>query len=236
VRLQGLAPAKTSLSRERLLFPTTSTFVVLDMMHGHEYVKVLRGENVRALCLRCGRCCHGPNVSLTAFDVCRIANFLNVHWRDLRGKYIIAVIADMIAIPILRDIGKTCVFLKMGERPSCTIYPARPMKCRLYPFIPYSPGRTNIINLDKCCQGVGVGDPMEPPWKLIESYYLEVKYHYSKLYQLIFSEGYDPLSALEALLDEVYEVMSRRREEAFSIILNRETLKIDFQDKPPSMG
>ncbi|MHC1628233.1 MAG: YkgJ family cysteine cluster protein [Candidatus Nezhaarchaeales archaeon] len=202
----------------------------------HEHVKILQGEKVKVTCLRCGRCCNGPNVSLTVFDICRIASFLNVHWRELRGKYIIAVIADMLAIPVLKSKGGLCIFLETSEKPSCKIYPARPMRCRLYPFIPYSPGKTNIINLDKCCQGVGIGDPIEPPWNLIENYYLEVKYHYSKLYHLVFSEGYEPLNALETLLDEVYEVMNGKQREACPITLNHETFKMDFSRLTTSMN
>jgi len=73
----------------------------------HDYIKLSFGDKVRFKCLRCGRCCSsGPNVGLTAFDICRIARFLDLDWRELKGKYVIAVIADMIAIPTLRDKGR----------------------------------------------------------------------------------------------------------------------------------
>jgi len=67
-------------------------------------------------------------VGLTAFDICRIAHFLGLEWRDLKGKYVVAVIADMIAIPTLRDMGGgRCVFLGFtDEHPSCSIYPVTP--------------------------------------------------------------------------------------------------------------
>jgi len=169
----------------------------------HEYIKVPRRERVRVTCLRCGRCCHGPNVSLTAFDVYRIADFLGVDWRELRGKYIRAVIADVIPIPILQSVNGVCAFLVMSDKPTCTIYPARPMKCRLYPFLSYSPARSDLICLDECCGGVGVGEPEDPPWALLSQYHSELKLHYSKLYQLIFEEGHEPLQALEKLIDDV---------------------------------
>jgi Fe-S-cluster containining protein len=169
----------------------------------HEYIRVSRGEKVQATCLRCGRCCHGPNVSLTAFDICRMANFLDVDWRELRGKYVRAVIADVIPIPILQSVNGVCIFLVMSDRPTCTIYPARPMKCRLYPFFSYSPAKPDLICLDECCRGVGVGEPEDPPWTLLSQYHLELKFHYTKLYQLIFEEGCEPLQALEKLIDEV---------------------------------
>lgn len=132
---------------------------------------------------------------------------MGIHWRDLRGKYIKAIIADMVAIPVLQSIGGLCAFLEVSELPKCTIYPARPMKCRLYPYVPQSPSRMDSINLDGCCKGVGVGEPTEPPWSTIESYYWELKFHYSRLHQLVFEEKYEPLQALEKLIDEVYQVL-----------------------------
>jgi len=169
----------------------------------HEYIKLSPGEKVRVTCLRCGRCCHGPNVSLTAFDIHRMADFLGVDWRELRGRHIKAVIADVIPIPILQSVNGVCTFLVMSDRPTCTIYPARPMKCRLYPFLSYSPARSDLICLDKCCGGVGVGELEDPPWTLLSQYHLELKLHYAKLYKLMFEEGYEPLQALEKLIDEV---------------------------------
>lgn len=171
----------------------------------HDYIRIARGEKVKVTCLRCGRCCHGPNVSLTVFDVCRMARFMRLNWRDLRGRYVKAIIADMIAIPVLQSINNVCVFLEIDEKPTCTIYPARPMKCRLYPFLIHSPSQVDIICLDECCKGVGEGDPIDPPWSLLEQYCSEIKLHYAKLYQLVFEEGYEPLQALEKLIDEVYE-------------------------------
>ncbi len=156
--------------------------------------------------MRSGRCCSGgPNVALTAYDVCRIARYLGVEWRDLRGKYIVAIIADMIAVPALRGVGDgKCVFLEYQDgTPTCSIYPVRPLRCRLYPFLPASPSKKDIIYVDRYCPGVGQGPLIEPPWDLLEQYYEEVKKHYKRMYELVFDEGYEPLEALEKLLDEV---------------------------------
>jgi len=168
--------------------------------------------------LRCGRCCSsGPNVGLTAFDVCRIACFLDLDWRELKGKYMIAVIADMIAIPTLRDKGGgRCVFLEFaGEHSSCSIYPVRPMRCRLYPFIPSSPSKRGLIYMDRCCPGLNAGINTEPPWSLLEDCYFEAKFHYSRLHNLIFQEGYEPLDALEKIIEEIEKLMAIR--ERFNI-------------------
>lgn len=176
----------------------------------HDYIKVTRGEKVKVTCLRCGRCCHGPNVCLTVFDICRMAKFMTLHWRDLRGRYVKAIVADMIAIPVLQSINGVCVFLEIDEKPACTIYPARPMKCRLYPFLPQSPSRADIICLDGCCKGAGIGELAEPPWNLLNQYCSELRFHYARLCQLVFEEGYEPLQALEKLMDEVYENLTRK--------------------------
>ncbi len=171
-----------------------------------KYIVVRRGERVRVRCVRSGRCCSsGPNVALTAYDVCRIARYLGVDWRELRGRYIVAIIADMIAVPALRGVGDgRCAFLEIRDGlPTCTIYPVRPMRCRLYPFLPASPSKPDIVYVDRYCPGVGEGDPVEPPWSDLERYYREVSMHYKRMYELVFNEGYEPLEALEKLIDEV---------------------------------
>ncbi len=171
-----------------------------------KYIVLKRGEKIKYRCIRSGRCCSsGPNVALTAFDVCRIANYMGVDWRELKGKYIIAIIADMIAVPALRSVGgDKCAFLAYKNGlPTCSIYPARPMRCRLYPFLPASPSKKDIVYVDTYCPGVGKGDSIEPPWNELSKYYEEVKYHYKRMYELVFEEGYEPLEALEKLIDEV---------------------------------
>jgi Fe-S-cluster containining protein len=169
------------------------------------YVKLRLGEKARFKCLRCGKCCgSGPNVGLTAFDILRIARFLNVDWRELKGRYIVAVIADMVAIPSLRGkINGECIFLEhVNGKPSCSIYPARPMRCRLYPFMPYSPSDIKTIYLDTCCSGINAEKEVDPPWDCLREYCLEIKLHYDRLYSLTFQEGCDPLEALEKTIEE----------------------------------
>jgi Fe-S-cluster containining protein len=188
------------------------------------YLTLYRGDKIRYRCQRSGRCCStGPNVALTAYDICRIAKYMGVDWRELRGKYIIAIIADMLAIPALRGMGDgKCVFLEyVNGIPTCKIYPARPLRCRLYPFIPATPSNPNKIYVDPYCPGVGVGEEVEPPWKLLEEYYEEVRKHYTRMYELVFKEGYEPLEALEKLIDEVCEEAKK----------NPDWLKPEYLDK-----
>ncbi|MEM1628205.1 MAG: YkgJ family cysteine cluster protein [Desulfurococcaceae archaeon] len=162
-------------------------------------------RSTRYKCIRCGKCCtSGPNVALTVFDICRIARFLRIDWRALTGRYIYAVIADHIPIPLLRGIGDKCVFLRYnnGKTPVCDIYPARPMRCRLFPFIPVSPTSRDRLEISSICPGIGKGDE-EPPFNDLDIYIYEVSYHYRELFRLIFHENQDPMEALSQLLDSV---------------------------------
>lgn len=166
---------------------------------------VSRGERIRYKCIRSGTCCSsGPNVALTAFDICRIARFLNTEWRSLVGRYIYAVIADQIPIPVLRGINDRCVFLQASNNlPTCSIYPARPRRCRLFPFIPISPSIKDKMRVSRICPGIGVGEETEPPWSELEKFSEEVTIHYRLLYDYIFNKGYEPINALEAVIDQV---------------------------------
>jgi len=163
-----------------------------------------RHEKTRFVCTRCGLCCSsGPNVALTVYDICRIAKYLNKSWRELAGRYFYVVIADQFPVAVLRGINNKCVFLESnGKITYCTIYPARPVRCRMYPFIPVAPRELNKYEVSSRCPGVGRGDVIDPPWSELEKYSEEVTSHYSELFSLIFVEGYDPLRALEILLDK----------------------------------
>jgi Fe-S-cluster containining protein len=184
----------------------TVEIVLLDYLVGGLVNNVInRGEKIRYVCLRCGECCSsGPNVALTVFDVCRIASYLGKPWRSLAGGYFYVVIADQIPVIVLRGVDDKCVFLRESSgKTYCEIYPARPMRCRLYPFIPIAPRERGKLEVSSNCPGINSGDYIEPPWSLLEEYQGEVFKHYSALFDLIFRLGYEPLKALESLLDKV---------------------------------
>jgi len=167
--------------------------------------EVVRGVKFNFKCQRSGVCCSsGPNVTLTSYDICRIARYMNVEWRELIGRYINAMVADHMPIPFLRGVKDRCVFLvKVNGLPSCSIYPARPMRCRLFPFIPYGPKVLDKVYVSSICPGVGRGEEMEPSWDDLEKYSEEVSNHYRRLYELIFIRGYEPIKALEEVTDTV---------------------------------
>lgn len=175
-----------------------------------KHLIIRKGERIRFKCIRSGTCCtSGPNVSLTSFDLCRISRYLKKPWRELVGRYVNIIIADYYPVITLKSIGlNVCVFLEYSEVdgtyiPSCSIYPARPMRCRLFPFIPVSPGNSNAVYVSTICPGVGKGSEVEPPWSTLEQYLSEVRRHYELLHELIFDKGYEPEKAIEEILDRV---------------------------------
>lgn len=134
------------------------------------YVKLRTNSKFRFKCTRKANCCRGgPNVSLTVFDVIRIAKYLGKHWSEIIPTYVKVIIADVVPFLALRGIRNECVFLRKGENGyECEIYPVRPMRCRLYPLIPSAPG-SDVVYLDPKCPGVGSGPEREVPKETLES-------------------------------------------------------------------
>jgi len=161
----------------------------------------------RFSCTRCGRCCSGgPNVALTVYDVVRMAKFLRMHWRQFLQGYVKVIIADLIPHMLLRgDERGRCLFLATRHDGAtlCVIYPARPMRCRLYPILVESL-RPKRVYLDPRSPGVGRGRPRPLPHRLIEAYIEERRRHYSSLHRLIVEEGLEPLKALYRLLEDAW--------------------------------
>ena len=169
--------------------------------------KVYPRTSIRFSCVRCDICCGtGPNVSLTIFDVIRMASYVNIHWRQFLEIYIDVIIADVFPFMKLSGIGKgRCPFLRFDpeDKTYCVIYNARPMKCRLYPYIIMSPS-SQTIYIDEKCPGVGEGSKVKVNLVFLKRYQTELKEHYDRLHKLILEEGYDPLEALYKALDGAY--------------------------------
>jgi Fe-S-cluster containining protein len=85
----------------------------------------------RFRCQRSGNCCARPEgtVRVTAADVARIAAHLEMTEVAFRSRYV-AASGDR----LVDGLGHRCVFLEDGSHASCSIYPARPDRCRRWPF------------------------------------------------------------------------------------------------------
>ncbi|MEB3758378.1 MAG: YkgJ family cysteine cluster protein [Desulfurococcales archaeon] len=178
------------------------------MGNGPAFERLPPGGSIKFKCIRCDVCCGtGPNVSLTIFDIIRMAYYTNIDWRQFIEIYVDVIIADMLPFMKLSGIGKgRCPFLRFDEddKTYCSIYPARPMKCRLYPFIVMSPS-SEYLYVDRKCPGIGEGGMVRVNPVFLKIYQRELREHYRRLYRLVMDEGYEPLQALYKALSDAYD-------------------------------
>ncbi len=178
------------------------------------YVRLGLSDTFGFKCIRCDYCCGtGPNVSLTVFDIIRMSLHLRMHWRQFLETFTKVIVADMLPFISLRDKGDgECVFMERlpGGETRCTIYRARPLKCRLYPLQIASPSAEHIY-LDTKCPGVGEDSVARVPVKLVKHYSWELREHYRRITGLVLDEGLEPLEALYRVLDELWEEAWREK-------------------------
>ena len=90
-------------------------------------------------CLKCpGYCCSYTVISLTHFDVKRLAKYFGLGFRQTVKRYTIRRYEDQYTMKRKADkyFGKICQFFNTNKR-RCTIYEARPSTCRSYPGQPH---------------------------------------------------------------------------------------------------
>ena len=90
-------------------------------------------------CVRCGRCCAGPEegyVWVTREEIAAIAEFLGMAEDDFRNRYVRRV--GWRHSLVERAGNKDCIFLTYDANglSACAIYPVRPVQCRTWPFWP----------------------------------------------------------------------------------------------------
>jgi Fe-S-cluster containining protein len=88
-------------------------------------------------CLRCGRCCAGPEegyVWVTPAEIAAIAGHLGIPQLQMHQMYLRRVGAGF----SLREQAGShdCIFLGPDGDRACAIYPVRPTQCRTWPFWP----------------------------------------------------------------------------------------------------
>lgn len=96
--------------------------------HAPFYKKGLQFE-----CLKCGKCCSGfPGyVYLSEKDIDELAHFLGLDRRSFLKKYTRLVhVFNEPRLSLVEKARHDCVFWDK----LCTVYPARPVQCRTYPF------------------------------------------------------------------------------------------------------
>lgn len=104
-------------------------------------------EKMKFRCTGCGNCCREPLLPLTGADVRRIVRRTGdnpadvVRWVDRNGidmddepEWFVELKQGKRVMVLRHQNGRGCRYL--GDDNRCTIYGARPLGCRLYPFDP----------------------------------------------------------------------------------------------------
>lgn len=85
-----------------------------------------RHSNFSYLCNKCGRCCHNQVITLSPYDLIRIARAAGISTGEAVARYAIRRGSLM-----KFNQSGSCIAL---NGTSCTIYPGRPLACRVYPL------------------------------------------------------------------------------------------------------
>jgi Fe-S-cluster containining protein len=115
-------------------------------------------NGLRFGCMRCSRCCrHTPGyVFLSEQDIEKLCEFLDINRDEFNHSY-----CRVVPLGIVRRISLTekpnldCVF---WENDGCSVYAARPLQCRSFPFWSSSlSSKARWREVARECQGIGTG-------------------------------------------------------------------------------
>ena len=99
-------------------------------------------------CHHCGECCRNVSaqINLSLADIDRICKFLNCDVTEIKDKMgIFPFLNENNTFDYELGLHLPCKFRKDSR---CTIYPARPLNCRLFPYFLLN---TDVINPDFFC-------------------------------------------------------------------------------------
>jgi Fe-S-cluster containining protein len=85
-----------------------------------------RGTPFSYACQGCGRCCHDKRITLSPYEIARLAHARGLSTRELLERH-----TDEGGTVLLFDDVRGCTFLSDGK---CTAHEGRPLVCRLYPL------------------------------------------------------------------------------------------------------
>ncbi len=103
-------------------------------------------------CRRSGNCCAIPGgvVRATAAEIAAMAQHLGLSEAGFRSRFV-----QPDGTTLKDGLGHRCILLQDGAEPGCTVYPARPRKCREWPFWPEVLQDHSLLELvRRTCPGV----------------------------------------------------------------------------------
>ena len=112
-------------------------------------------------CTQCGNCCTGgPGyVWISDEEVARLAEHLKLSEKETRRRHIRRVAGGQSLKEIKRAGKYDCAFLtgEPGGKRGCSIYDARPLQCRTWPFWPENLTEDGWDDAKQTCPGLGKG-------------------------------------------------------------------------------
>jgi len=115
------------------------------------------GNGLRFTCRQCGHCCrHEPGyVFLSENDLNALSSFFDISNREFTEKYCRVVDLGIVKRLSLKETKEyDCIFWDNG----CSVYSARPLQCRTYPFWPsVLASREEWEKESKECPGINNG-------------------------------------------------------------------------------
>ena len=100
-----------------------------------------------------GHCCRGEpgNIWITTGDILRMSRFLQTNPIDFIPHYLNRINNRLSIKERVGKQGVECIFFDSFQR-CCSIYPARPLQCRTFPFWEYFKKHMDILL--KECPGI----------------------------------------------------------------------------------
>lgn len=114
--------------------------------------EVVRARAFSYACHACGRCCHDKRITLSPYEIARIAEATGATTRAVLERH-----TDE-GGTVLRFDAHGCTFLHARARASCAAHAGRPLACRLYPLgrIVDSTGQEVFVHVEPHPQSEGV--------------------------------------------------------------------------------
>jgi hypothetical protein len=138
-------------------------------------------RGLRFECQQCSYCCTGSPgfVWLSDADIAGFCAFFAMDLQEFSRVYCRSIeVEGGRALSLREKSGYDCIFLEGGR---CSVYAARPVQCRTYPFWEeILETETSWKAEASCCPGIGCG-ALVPPEKIAAAF-LEMRAHTRRLF------------------------------------------------------